>query len=174
MNKLTKKNKLEEKIKELDAKLIQEQDKCKDYLNQLRYLQADFENFRKRVEKETKEAIQISNQKLVSAFVEIVDDFEKAISAGETTDNKDALLQGIKMVHKNFCKLLEREGLEQIQCLGKPFDPNLHEVLIQVPTNNHETGTVLEEARKGFIFKGKVLRPSVVNISCQTSKSDNK
>ena len=76
------------------------------------------------------------------------------------------------MVHKNLDKLLEKEGLERLECVGRPFDPNMHEVLAEVPTNNQQSGTVIEEARKGFMFKGKVLRPSVVKIACEASEDD--
>ena len=100
-------------------------------------------------------------------------DFENAISAGENTENKDALLQGIKMVHKKLDCLLANEGLERLECVGKQFDPIKHEVLAQIPTNDHESGTVIEEARKGFVFKGKVLRPSVVTIACENSKGEH-
>ena len=67
---------------------------------------------------------------------------------------------------------LENEGLEKLECVGKAFDPNMHEILAQIPTKDHQNGTVLEEARKGFMFKGKVLRPSVVKIACNTSEGE--
>jgi molecular chaperone GrpE len=76
------------------------------------------------------------------------------------------------MVQKKLDSLLAKEGLQRLECVGQPFDPNMHEILVQVPTNEHKSGTVLEEARKGFIFKGKVLRPSVVTIACEDSKGD--
>jgi len=174
MEESSKKEDFEETVKKLEEKLNAEQQKSKEYLNRLKYLQADFENYRKRAEKEVQEAVQRSNEKLVACLIDIIDDLDNAISVGETTENKDALLEGIKMVHKNLDKLLEKEGLERLECVGRPFDPNLHEVLVQVPTNNHESGTVLEEARKGFMFKGKVLRPSIVKIACKDSEGDKK
>lgn len=164
--------KLETIVQKLEEQLDAEQKKSKEYLTRLKYLQADFENYRKRVDKEVKEAVNRSNEKLVSCLIDVLDDFERTISAGETTENKNALLDGIKMVHKKLDNLLTKEGLERLECLGQPFDPNLHEILTQVPTNEHENGTVLEEARKGFLFKGKVLRPSVVTIACEDSKGE--
>jgi molecular chaperone GrpE len=172
MEKSSKKEKTKETVKKLKKQLCAEQEKTKEYLIQLKYLQADFENYRKRVEKEAQEAIKRSNEKLVSCLIDVMDDFEIAISAGYKTENKDALIDGIKMVHKKLDNLLAIEGLEPLECVGKPFDPNLHEILAQVPTDEHQSGTVLEEARKGFKFKGKVLRPSVVKIACENSKSD--
>ena len=167
-----KTDKNEEQIKKLEDQLTAEQQKAKEYLTKLTYLQADFENYRKRVEKEVQEAVHRSNEKLVACLIDILDDFECAIAAGETTENKDALLEGVIMVHKKLDTLLVKEGLQRLKCVGQPFDPNMHEILAQVPTNEHQSGTVLEEARKGFIFRGKVLRPSVVTIACEDSKGD--
>jgi molecular chaperone GrpE len=172
MEESSKKEEFEETVKKLEEKLETEQEKTKETLNRLKYLQADFENYRKRVEKEVQETVQRSNEKLVACLIDIMDDLESAISAGETTENKAALLEGIKMVHKNLEKLLEKEGLERLDCVGQVFDPNLHEVLAQVPTKKHQSGTVVEEARKGFMFKGKVLRPSIVKIACENSEDD--
>jgi molecular chaperone GrpE len=164
---------VEEIIKSLQEKLGAEQQKTQEYLTRLKYLQADFENYRKRAEKQVQDLVNRSNEQLVTCLLGILDDFESAISVGETTENKDAMLDGIKMIHKKLDDILTKEGLERLECVGKPFDPNKHEILAQVPTNNHQSGTVLEEARKGFVFKGKVLRPSVVTIACENSKGEN-
>jgi molecular chaperone GrpE len=126
------------------------------------------------VEKEAKDVIQRSNENVVLCLIDIMDDLESAILAGETTDNKDALLEGIKMVHKNLDKLLKKEGLKKLDCVGHAFDPNLHEVLAEVPTKDYQGGTIVEEARKGFMFKGKVIRPSIVKIACKDSEGNAK
>lgn len=170
----SKKKDFEEKVKKLEEKLGTEQEKTKEYLNRLKYLQADFENYKKRLEKEVKEAIQRSNEKLVASLIEIMDDLENAISVAETTENKDALLDGIKMVDKKLNNLLEKEGLVRLDTVGKPFDPKIHEILAEIPTKNHQRGIVLEEARKGFMFKGKILRPSIVKVSCEDSEGETK
>ena len=172
MKKSLKKKEFEAKVKELEEKLEAEQDKVKEYLNRLKYLQADFENYRKRVEKEVQEAVQRSNERLVVCLIDIIDDLESAISVGETTENKNALLEGIKMIHKNLDRLLEKEGLERLECVGQIFNPNMHEVLVKIPTKDLQSGTIIEEARKGFMFKGKVLRPSIVKIACEDSEGD--
>jgi molecular chaperone GrpE len=167
------KQELKESVKRLEEQLDVEQQKTKEYLTRLKYLQADFENYRKRAEKQVQDTVQRSKEHLVTSLITVLDDFESAISAGETTENKDALLDGIKMVQKKLDNLLAKEGLERLECVGKPFDPNKHEILAQVPTNDHQSGTVLEEARKGFIFNGKVLRPSVVTIACEYTKGEH-
>jgi len=173
MEKSLKEAEFEKIVKKLKVELTAEQEKSQEYLNRLMYLQADFENYKKRVEKEIQQAVRINNEKAVICFIDIMDDLENAISAGEATENKVALLEGIKMTQKNLEKILEKEGVEKLECIGKPFDPNKHEILAQVPTKEHQSGTVLEETRKGFVFKGKVLRPSVVTVACEYSKGEH-
>ncbi|MBT8172238.1 nucleotide exchange factor GrpE [Candidatus Bathyarchaeota archaeon] len=172
MSKSEEKKEIKKSQKKLEEQLILEQEKNREFLARFKYLQADFENYRKRMEKEVQDAANRSNEKLVKELIEVIDDFENAISAGETTENKDALLEGVKMVHKKLDTLLAKEGLERLECIGKQFNPNQHEILTQVPTKKHQTGTVLEEARKGFLFKGKIMRPSVVTIACECSKGE--
>ena len=124
--------------------------------------------------REFQEVSQRSNEKLIESVLNVVDDLERAIETGRKTDSTGALLEGVEMVYKNLYAILEREGLTRIEAVGKPFDPNMHEILAKVPTDNHEDGIVIEEARKGFMFKGKVMRPSVVMIASKEAKSEEK
>jgi molecular chaperone GrpE len=159
------KKRVSKKIETLQESLKAEQSKSEDYLKRLKYLQADFENYRRRVERDLQDMTQHSNERLVANIVTILDDLENAISAGKTTKNKGSLLEGVEMVYKKLDKLLEKEGLQRIESVGKPFNPNLHEVLMQIPTDKYEEGTVIEEVRKGFKFKGRIIRPSVVKLA---------
>ena len=77
------------------------------------------------------------------------------------------------MIHQNLVRMLEREGLECIDAVDKVFDPNFHEIVVKIPRNDCEDGLVLEEVRKGFMFKGRVLRLCMVNISCITDEEKN-
>jgi len=161
-----------EETQELEDQLKAEQARSKGYLDQLKYLKADFENYRKRMEKEFREATQRSNEKLILNLLDIIDDLEMAIETGKTIENSNTLLEGVQMIHKKLCTMLEREGLTRLEAVGKPFDPNKHEILVKVPLKDREDGIVIEEARKGFMFKGKVLRPSVVKIACKEEGSE--
>ena len=174
MKESSKEKEFEETIKRLEGRLGAEEEKTKEYLNRLKYLQADFDNYRKRMEKEVQEAIERSNERLVAGLIDIIDDLESAISAGEKTENKNALLEGKKMVHKKLDSLLEKEGLVRLECVGRTFDPNIHEILAEIPTKKHQSGIILEEARKGFMFKGKILRPSIVKVACEISEVETK
>ena len=160
----------QEQIQDLEERLEQEQEKAQDYLKRLKYLQADFENYRKRTEREVHELIARSNVKLVAEILCVVDDLERAIASGKETDEESPLLKGVEMIHQNLTRMLEKEGLERIDAVGKVFDPKLHEIVVRIPRNDCEEGLVLDEVRKGFVFKGRVLRTCMVNISCIEDK----
>ena len=163
----------QEQINDLEERLLQEQEKAQDYLKRLKYLQADFENYRRRTEKEVKEFTVRCNEKLVAQLVCFDDDLERAILAGKETEDSSALLKGVEMIHKNLTHMLKKEGLERIDAVGKVFDPELHEVAIMIPRTDCDENTVLEEVRRGFVFKGRVLRPCMVNISCLDKEAKN-
>ena len=153
-------------MQDLEERLVQEPDKAQEYLRRLKYLQADFENYRKRTEREAAELAVRCNEKLVAELLCVVDDLERALDSGKETDDASALLKGVEMIHRNLTRMLEREGLECIDAVGKVFDPKFHEVVVKIPRNDCEEGLVLEEVRRGFVFKGRVLRPCMVNVSC--------
>jgi molecular chaperone GrpE len=163
----------QERIHDLEERLAEEQQKAQDYLTRLKYLQADLENYRKRTEREKEELAVRCNEKLVSELLCILDDLDRALESGKETDDSSALLKGVTMIHQNLVRMLEREGLECIDAVGKVFDPNLHELVVKIPRSDCEDGLVLEEVRKGFMFKGRVLRPCMVNISCITKEEKN-
>ncbi len=156
----------QEQMQDLEEHLVQEQEKAQEYLRRLKYLQADFENYRKRTERKANELTVRCNEKLVAELLCVVDDLERALDSGKETDDASALLKGVKMIHRNLTRMLEREGLERIDAVGKVFDPKFHEIVVKIPRNDCEEGLVLEEVRRGFVFKGRVLRPCMVNVSC--------
>ena len=161
-----------QKLKNLEEALSAEEAKSKEYLDRLKYLQADFENYRRRVEKEFQELIQRGNEKLIVGLLNVMDDLEKAIEASKKTENMSAFLEGVEMIYKKLCSILEQEGLTKLEAVGKPFDPNMHEVLVKVPTKDYGDGIVIEEVRKGFMFKGKVVRPSIVKVASEEVKGE--
>ena len=149
----------------LEKALEEEREKSKECLNRLKYLQADFENYRKRMEKEIRETAQVSKERLVFNLLNVIDELELAIHSGRETENKEALLEGVEMTLKKMYTTLGQEGLAKIEAVGKPYDPKLHEVVIKVPTKNHEENVVIEEVRKGYLLRDKVIRPSIVKIT---------
>jgi molecular chaperone GrpE len=159
--------------KRLLEKIESEREKSQELLNRLKYLQADFENYQKRVEKETQEIVLRSNERLIVNLLNVVDDLERAIETGKRIKKVEPLLEGVEMVYRTLNSTLEREGLVGIEAVGKPFDPNVHEFLAKVPKRECEEGIVVEETRRGFMFKGKVVRSSIVKISCKENEVKN-
>ena len=161
-----------EKVDKLKKEIEQERSKAQDYLNRLKYLQADFENYRKRVERDFREQVQFGNERLVKNLLTVVDELELAVDACRKTRKKKAVMKGIEMVSRNLKETLRNEGLETIEALSKPYDPTRHEAVANVPDDTKPQGTVIEEIRKGFIFRGKVVRPSMVKVAV-SSKHDS-
>ncbi len=160
------------RIKSLEMKLEAERKRTEEYINRLLYLQADFENYRRRVKREIEESIKYGNEKLIKKLLNVIDELELAVKSGRETENKDALIKGVEIVLKKMYSTLESEGLSKIEAIGKPFDPKLHEAVVKVNTEEYPDGTVIEEVRKGFILNGKVIRPSMVKIA-STPKAFN-
>lgn len=152
-------------VKRLENALKEEHEKSSEYLNRLKYLQADFENYRKRMEKEIPEVAQLGKERLIVNLLSVVDELELALRSGKKSENKQALLEGVEITLKKMYAILGHEGLAKIEAVGKSFDPKLHEVVMKVPTKEHDEGVIIEEVRKGFMFRDKVIRPSMVKIA---------
>lgn len=131
-------------------------------LLRLKYLQADFENYRKRVEKEARESEEVSLRRFVTGLLRILDELELAVQSARA-GNESEFLDGVKMVYKNFSAALEAEGLERIEAVGKKFDPAYHEAVESEP-GEEERNVVIAEIRPGYSFRGRVIRPSLVKV----------
>jgi len=151
-------------LEHLEKTLEEERKRNEEYLTSLRYLQADFENYRKRVDREIRELEEFSTLGLVRKLVPVLDDLELAVASATKAEDK-GLLEGVKMVQKNLSSALESEGLKKIKAVGAPFDPSAHEAVDKVQGTDNSEDMVVEEMRKGYTFKGKVLRPSAVKVS---------
>jgi molecular chaperone GrpE len=154
----------DEKHAELEATLAEEKARADDYFRRLQYLQADFENYRKRVEKEMGEAKRFGNERLLSELLLVNDELELALRKAEESKQNPILIEGVQMVLKRVQGLLSKEGVQRIQSLGTKFTPDLHEAALQVPSDK-EDGTIVEEIRAGYLLKGRVLRPSIVKVA---------
>ena len=151
----------------------EEKRKSEELLPRLRYLQADFENYRKRVDREMREVEDLSTSGLMKKLLPVLDDLDLAVATAETSADK-GMLEGVVMVRKNLTSVLQSEGLKGIDAVGKPFDPALHEAVERVDgTRKRNEDTVVEDVRKGYIFKNKVLRPSMVKVESATKNADD-
>ena len=131
-----------------------------DYLDQLKYLQADFENYKKRISKEREEFVNTANENLIRELLAVLDDFEMANTHAK---NKEAA-EGLNLIHKNLLKILDKFGLKKIETEGKKFDHNFHDVLLKEPSDKEE-GVILEELQAGYLLNRKVIRHSKIKIS---------
>lgn len=164
-NRKLSKKELEEKIESMQKELEEKTRLAEERLEKLKYLQADFDNYRKNFEKEKEKIIELANENLIKELLVIVDDFEKAVQSMENEKNKE----GLEMIQKNFFKILERHGLKKIESLGKKFDPYYHEALLKEKSDK-EDGMILEEIQPGYMLKSKIIRHSKVKVADNSSE----
>lgn len=125
-------------------------------------LQADFENFRRRTAKEKEELSAVVTQGILKDMLPLLDNFERAMAA-EAKDI-DSFKQGVEMIFKQFGEVLVKNGLEHIEVEGKKFDPNFHQAVMRVENPDLEDETIAQELQKGYMVKGRVIRPSMVQV----------
>ena len=125
-------------------------------------LMADFQNYKRRTEKEKSDIYAYANEKLITGLLEVIDNFERAVLS-ETADEKYA--EGMEMIFKQLKRVLEGSGLEEIKALGEGFDPNFHNAVMTEENDNFESGSVTEVLQKGYTLNGKVIRPSMVKVN---------
>jgi len=163
---------IREDLARLEKTLEEERKRNEEYLTSLRYLQADFENYRKRVDREIRELEEFSTLGLVRKLIPVLDDLDLAVATAGKAEDK-GILEGVKMVQKNLNSALESEGLHRIKAVGEPFNPSSHEAVDKVQGKD-SSDKVIEEMRKGYTFKGKVLRPSAVKVELAARKEAEK
>jgi molecular chaperone GrpE len=147
----------EDNIKDLEAQVA-------DLKDQLLRKAADFDNFRKRMNRDKQDAIDFANQKVFEDLIPIIDDLERAIKSAETTSDK-ALYEGISMIEKQLVSMLENKwGLKRFEAKGLPFDPTCHEALMMDKSSDVEEATVAEDLIKGYMLKDRVIRPAKVKV----------
>ena len=146
----------------LVRELAAERKKNEELLTRLKYAQADLENYRKRVDKETKEAQEALVRTLLGRILVVQDELDLAAKHADAEDSE--LSEGIGMVRRNLESALESVGVERIDSVGKPFDPTVHEAVERVQGTTSGEDMVVEEVRPGFMFRGQLLRPSMVKV----------
>ena len=130
--------------------------------NQYLRLQADFENFRRRTRQEKEELGNVVTQTILKDMLPLLDNFERALAS----DNKDSegFHKGVEMIYNQFAEALKKNGLEYIETEGKKFDPNFHQAVMRVENPELEDDTIAAELQKGYMVKGKVIRPAMVQV----------
>jgi molecular chaperone GrpE len=144
-----------------------EKKRSEDTLTRLKYLQADFENLKKRYDREAEQIKSYCTERIITQLLEVVDELELAVKNGEiSTPSTEGLLEGVEMTLKKLRKVLEQEGVTEIaDPEGKAFDPKLHNAIAAVERDDVAESTVVEQIRKGYLLRGKVIRPSIVKVA---------
>ena len=157
---------------DLNQLLEAEKKRSQDYLTRLKYLQADFENLKKRSDRQMEEAKRYCTERLVTELLDVQDELEMALKTAQSADSAESLVEGVQMTLKKLRKVLEQEGVSPITCEeGKAFDPSCHHAVAAAERDDVEECVVVEEVRKGYKMRDKVVRPSIVKVAVKSSKS---
>ncbi len=158
---------VDEKVAELSIlqQSVEDQKaKAAEYFDQLLRLRAEFDNYRKRVEKEKIEARHWGKQDVLMPLLSLVDVFEQAMAQAQNATDVKQVSVGLEFLHKNFSSFLKSEGLSPLELVGKPLDPHVAEVMEQVEVDGDQVGNVLAEIQKGYRFQDRVIRPARVRV----------
>ncbi|MFW6105116.1 MAG: nucleotide exchange factor GrpE [Chloroflexota bacterium] len=150
-----------EEIETLQQALAEEKEKSEKYLTNWQRCQADFDNYKKRSEQERGEVIEFASRALISNLMPVIDDLERALALVPAGLEESSWTEGIRLIYNKLKTTLEAQGLAEIKAKGEPFDPRLHQAVME---QEGEEGMVIEETQKGYKFKEKVIRPSLVIV----------
>ncbi len=128
-------------------------------------LRADFENYKRRVQKDKEADYKYRAQSLLSDLLPVLDNLERALAVEATSEEAISLTKGVDMVYRSLVAAVEKEGLESVESEGKPFDPNLHHAVMQEKDESQDSGIVLQELQKGYKLKDRILRPAMVKVN---------
>lgn len=152
-------------IEKLKQELENEKKRAEEYLARLKYVQADFENLKRRADRQLKEVKEYCTEPLILELLGVVDELELAVKAGSNSESAENVTQGVVMTLKKLRRILANDGVFPIECVGKPFDPSRHNAVAKVERDDLEDCTVIEEVRRGYMMKEKVIRPSLVKVA---------
>jgi molecular chaperone GrpE len=127
--------------------------------------QADFENFRRRTTKERENDLKYRSQEVVMELLPVIDNFERALQVEVTGEGAEKFVEGMKMIYRQLLQVLENSGVEEIKAEGEPFDPHVHQAVMQVEEADKESNMVIEVFQKGYKLKDRVIRPAMVKVS---------
>jgi molecular chaperone GrpE len=148
-----------------DTRIQELETKLQDAENRYLRLQADFDNSRRRARIDLEAAQKYRAQSLITNLLPALDNFERALQVEPDNEQTKSLLQGMDMVYRSLSEALKGEGLEAIEAVGQPFDPHMHQAVMQVEDPNFDSNVVVEEFQKGYKLKDKVIRPSMVKVN---------
>ena len=153
----------------LRDELEEAKSQIEDYYSRLQRLQADFENYKRRTRIENEEVLKYASFDLIRELLEVSDNLGRATESMKTAEGAEGLTEGIEMIRKQFCEILNRSGVRAIKAVGEQFDPYIHEAIMNVTSDDYPDNEVIEEFKKGYKLYDKVIRPSAVKVSKRIS-----
>jgi len=150
---------------ERDRRIAELESQIEEFRNRLLRSQADFDNYRRRTQREKEEMAKYASAELIARLLPVLDNFERAIGAAKSSGDFEALAKGVDMIHRQLLQVLEQEGLKPMETVGQPFNPEIHEAVMRVESDEHEEGIIVEELQRGYILKDRVIRPAMVKVS---------
>ncbi len=158
-------NPIEVELQDVKQQKVELEAKLEEAENRILRMQADFENSRRRARLDLEATEKYKSQGLITELLPAIDNFERALKMEADNDQAKSLLQGMEMVYRSLIDTLKKEGAEQIEAVGKEFDPHLHQAIMQVEDENFGSNIVVEEFQKGYILKDRVIRPAMVKVN---------
>ncbi|HHV97939.1 MAG TPA: nucleotide exchange factor GrpE [Clostridiaceae bacterium] len=157
--------KLINEIETLKKKLQEAEAKCDEYLDMLKRVAAEYDNYKKRTQREKEQLSKDVTCEVVAAFIPVADNLERALDAAEKDGGSKVIKEGIEMVYRQFKDILKRLDVTEIESMGKKFDPNLHNAVMHVKDERYGENEIIEVFQKGYILKDKVIRHSMVKVA---------
>ena len=151
--------------KRVKKKLEEKEEEVKTLYDKLLRTQAEFENYKKRIEKEKSDLRKYAGEGILKEIIHTVDNLEMAIKHASESDQSESISEGMEIILKQLLKSLERFGVKGFVSIGETFDPNRHEAMIQVESAEHEANTIIAESQKGYFLHGRLLRPALVSVT---------
>ena len=179
----TSENKLEEPLSEAelfqpdeitdsasaDSQEKSAQEELQIYQDKYIRLAAEFENYKRRAQRDQSDAIRYANESLLKNLLSTLDNLERAIQCGKDAGASGSLLEGVELTHKQFLETVEKLGVRQVSSTGSLFDPNMHQAVAQVESETAAPNTVVEEFQKGYFLHDRILRPAMVTVAKEKS-----
>jgi molecular chaperone GrpE len=162
---------LENELSRVEVERQKAKEEADNNMNKLRYLMADFDNYRKQMERQIESKINQGKAELILKFVSIHDDLSRAIETAKQGKSDQVVIEGLEGILRNVETLFDAEGVKEIETTGTPFDPNIHDAISFKYDDTVPENTVIAEIRKGYMISDKVLRPSLVEISKRIVKN---
>ena len=160
----------EEQVETVEKALQAEKKRSEEYLTQLMYARADIENLMKRFNRQLEDAKIYANERVIIELLDVVDELEMAVKSAASCGSAENLVHGVEMTLKKLTKILENEEVCPIKSVGYPFDPEKHNAVARIEKEGVEGCTVIEEVRRGYTMRGKVIRPSIVKVVVPSSQ----